>query len=113
MGGLLGQHRDDARLAVAGAVLFAASYLLMHAVGMNFELPKAAPPSISGTAPASRNSERPNCGYLEPGSSRDSIGADPAPVALDTFLLGSTHVTVCAANGRAPGAAGTFRRLTH
>ena len=32
MGSLLGQHRDDARLAVAGAVLFAASYLLMQRV---------------------------------------------------------------------------------
>jgi hypothetical protein len=40
VGGLLGEHRDDARLAVAGAVLFAASFLLMHAVGMNFDLPR-------------------------------------------------------------------------
>jgi hypothetical protein len=39
VGSLLGQHRDDARLAVAGAVLFAASFLLMQAVGPNFELP--------------------------------------------------------------------------
>jgi hypothetical protein len=41
VGGLLGQHRHDARLAVAGAVLFSASFLLMHAVGVNFELPAA------------------------------------------------------------------------
>jgi hypothetical protein len=40
VGGLLGQHRDDARLAVAGAVLFAASFLLMRAFGMNFDLPR-------------------------------------------------------------------------
>ena len=37
MGSLLGQHRDDARLAAAGAVLFAASYLLMHAFGPDFD----------------------------------------------------------------------------
>jgi hypothetical protein len=39
VGSLLGQHRDDARLAMAGAVLFAASFLLMRAVGVNSELP--------------------------------------------------------------------------
>jgi hypothetical protein len=36
---LLGQHRDDARLAVVGAVLFAASFLLLKAAGVNFDLP--------------------------------------------------------------------------
>ncbi len=48
VGGLLGQHRDDARLAVAGAVLFAASFLLLRLVGVNFELPAApANPTLS------------------------------------------------------------------
>ena len=48
MGSLLGQHRDDARLAVAGAVLFAASYLLLKAVGVNFDLPsEPVQPSVS------------------------------------------------------------------
>ena len=48
MGSLLGQHRDDARLAVAGAVLFAASYLLMQAFGPAFELPSGSEPLTSG-----------------------------------------------------------------
>jgi 2-keto-3-deoxy-6-phosphogluconate aldolase len=39
VGSLLGQHRDDARLAGAGAVLFAASFLLLKAAGANFDLP--------------------------------------------------------------------------
>jgi hypothetical protein len=39
VGSLLGQHRDDARLAVAGAVLFAVSFLLLRAAGANFDLP--------------------------------------------------------------------------
>jgi hypothetical protein len=48
VGGLLGQHRDDARLAVAGAVLFAASFLLLKAVGVNFDLPsEPVQPSFS------------------------------------------------------------------
>jgi len=50
VGGLLGQHRDDARLAVAGAVLFAASFLLMKAVGVNFDLPSE--PAQPGFRPA-------------------------------------------------------------
>jgi hypothetical protein len=48
VGSLLGQHRDDARLVVAGAVLFAASYLLLRAVGVNFDLPsEPVQPSVS------------------------------------------------------------------
>jgi hypothetical protein len=48
VGSLLGQHRDDARLAVAGAVLFAASFLLLKAVGVNFDLPsEAVQPNVS------------------------------------------------------------------
>jgi hypothetical protein len=39
VGSLLGQHRDDARLAAAGAVLFAVSFLLLRAAGVNFDLP--------------------------------------------------------------------------
>jgi hypothetical protein len=47
VGSLLGQHRDDARLAVAGAVLFAASFLLMRALGVNFDLPpESVQPSV-------------------------------------------------------------------
>jgi len=48
VGSLLGQHRDDARLAVAGAVLFAASFLLMQAFGPDFELPRGSEPLTSG-----------------------------------------------------------------
>ena len=43
MGGLFGQHHQDARLAAAGAVLFAASYLVLRAVGVNFDLPTQTP----------------------------------------------------------------------
>ena len=50
MGSLLGQHRDDARLAVAGAVLFAASFLLLRALGVNFDLPSE--PVQPGVVPA-------------------------------------------------------------
>jgi len=48
VGSLLGQHRDDARLAVAGAVLFAASFLLMQVVGPDFDLPRGSEPLTSG-----------------------------------------------------------------
>ena len=49
MGSLLGQHRDDARLAVAGAVLFAASFLLLRALGVNFDLPSEQPGVVPAT----------------------------------------------------------------
>ena len=55
MGSLLGQHRDDARLAVAGAVLFAASYLLLRAAGVNFDLPSE--PVQPGVFPATLNTQ--------------------------------------------------------
>jgi hypothetical protein len=76
VGGLLGQHRDDARLAVAGAVLFAASFLLMQALGMDFDLPKVAGPQDSPT-PATLKEESP--------------ATAPAPTAL---LLLSTPLAV-------------------
>jgi hypothetical protein len=61
VGGLLGQHRDDARLAVAGAALFAASYLLLRAFGANFDLPPAhAEPSPGfGSASVASRDARP------------------------------------------------------
>ena len=59
MGGLLGEHRDDARLAAAGAVVFAASYLLLRAFGANFDLPPAhvePAPSLGNASVATQDS---------------------------------------------------------